>query len=237
MKTIKDDELLSGTKIRSLFDLIITADEYSNYLLNHGWSFLSNGFPDFTNKQTFFLKTMPNDIIPYPQRNNWMIPSKNKVVICFFCRDYLLYRRLSSVLHDIPELKKYGGVVEMDITVTEGMDKDWQDFLMLLNQLYLAILIENGIFVMPNTRCGDSATIGNLAHIPKNVIWCSSFLGCKNISSNEGLSGYIDKVLSLNPQMIIIYGKHDKRLEKQLDIVGVNYKVYKDFRRKNWQRR
>ncbi|MDD2433948.1 MAG: hypothetical protein PHW67_01605 [Bacilli bacterium] len=101
MKTIKDDELLSGTKIRSLFDLIITADEYSNYLLNHGWSFLSNGFPDFTNKQTFFLKTMPNDIIPYPKRNNWMIPSKNKVVICFFVGiiyyigDYLQYCTIS----------------------------------------------------------------------------------------------------------------------------------------------
>lgn len=213
--------------INSLPDFISIAEKYLNYLSDK-INFSEDGFPVF--EKEMFLAREPDLIIPFYHRNNKIVLDKKKTVVCFFDSDINLYRRLENVFDDIEEYKKYMGVIGLDITVTDDMDSEWQNLIMLVNQLFLAVLACNGVKIIMNARIGSPQTVENLKTVPKDVIWATSFLGCDKLKSEYDFS-FISKVLRILPSKLLIYGKHDKTAENQLSNMGILYRVYTDMHR------
>lgn len=213
--------------INSLLDLLKFTEKLIEHLSNK-IEFSNDGFPIFEDKM--ILQQKPDLIVPYYNRKNKIVKNPNKTVLCFYSADSILYRRLEKVFNDIIEYKKYMGVIGLDLTITRDMDDEWQNLIMLINQLFLAVLACNKIKIIPNARIGSQASINNLKSIPPNVIWATSFLGCENLKSESDLN-FISKILYILPSEILIYGKHDKIAEKQLNNIGINYHTYTDFHR------
>lgn len=215
-------------KISNLKNLIQITIEYRNYLKQSGISFNEEGFPIFA--EEMFLTDWPKLVIPYSQRKNWRVKNPQKTLICFFDSDCHLYPRLTKVLDEIDEYKKYMGVIGMDVTITDDMDEEWQAVIELVNQMFLAILAVNGVKIVINTRSAtlDLARVFN--NFPQQVMAASGFLGC-NIIGDEKDFSYLEKILYLLPSKLVLYGKQDKIVEKQLDVMGIDYRVYLDFHR------
>ncbi len=209
-------------------DIFSTIDNLYQYLADKDIDFTSDGFPIFSPK--WFLNEWPDLVIPYSQRNNRRVADKKKTVICFFDKDQRLYPRLSKILDDLQEYKSYMGVIGMDVTVTDDMDKEWQKAILLLNLLFLTVLAVNGIKIIINTRSGGLEPGEIFAGIPENMMAASGFLGCDTIKNQDDLS-YLSKILFLLPEKLILYGKRDLKAEKQLDDMGINYRAFKDFHR------
>ena len=213
--------------INNLIDIIDVTDELLSYL-NGKIDFSEDGFPVFT--KDMFLNEEPELIVPYYNRHNKVVKDPKKTVICFFGSDESLYRRLENVFDDLDEYRLFQGVIGLDITVTSDMDAEWQDAIMLLNQLFLAVLAVNGIRIIMNARSGGSNSVKNLMRFPKNILWATSFLGCDKLNAETDFS-FISKMLGLLPSKLLIYGKHDEIAENQLSVMGIPYRTYTDFRR------
>ena len=211
--------------MHNLLDLIKTTDEYITYLKDHNFKFDENGFPIF--KENMFLIETPELIVPYSNRDDKRVKIKKKTLLCNFAPDKRIYPRIKNIFKEIEIYKKYLGVATADITVTDDMDKEWQELIILLNQLYGAILVVNGIKIALNTRIGSSINIKLYKNLPKNIICISSFLGCKK--ENKYDYSYLSKILNFLPSKLLIYGKEDKNVNVMLDNMGINYKYYIDF--------
>jgi len=213
--------------INTLLDFFTITEKYLRYLSGK-IEFSDNGYPIFTKEM--FLDKEPEMIIPYYNRHNKFVKDPTKTVICFFSADASLYIRLEKIFDELDEYKQFQGVIGLDVTVTADMDPEWQNAIMLLNQLFLAVLACNGIKIVMNTRVGSPQTVKNLSGFPKDIIWATSFLGCDKLSSNIDFS-FISKILNLMPSKLLIYGKHDKIAEQQLTTMGIKYRVYPDIHR------
>ena len=215
--------------IKNLADLLETINDL--YMLLDGEiGFDVEGWPIF--QKDHFLDEWPEDMVTYVNRKNKLIVAKNKTLLCHFASDRQNFRRFPKVMADIVEYQDYLGAVFPDITVTKDMDAEMQELVLLANQLYAAVLAVNGIKLVANTRCGSKLTQKYLRHIPRNVAWASGFLGCRKASNPLETTEYINKILSLLPSKLIIYGKQDSAVNKQLDVLGINYRYYEDFHRR-----
>ena len=214
-------------KIRNPIELINFANEMQSYLVEHGIPFDANGLPILDS--SYFLKEYPNMVIPVQHWKSKRIIDKKKTCLCFFCADIFIYRRMQKLLDEIHIYKEYMGVIEPDLTVTKDMDEEWQCLIILINQLFMAVLCVNGVKCIPNTRIASSSTLKLLTKLPHNIIYASSFLGCKPSNSNIELDDYYDKILTILPSKLLLYGKRDKSIYKGLNNLGFEYKQFKDF--------
>ncbi len=214
--------------MENLYDFFCVADEYTEYLKGKGFRFSPKGCPLFS--QDMFLKETPEIMVPVGQRKNRRVVDKKKTVLVFFCADELIYRRLDKLLAEVDIYKEYMGVVEPDITVTKDMDLEWQFATMLLNQLAMAVLAINGVKVILNTRVGTERTFELLENLPKGVMIASGFLGGTSKYKKYDYM-YIAKILRLMPKKVLIYGSCSKKTLEKLDMVGIDYKIYPDFRK------
>jgi len=213
--------------INNLIDVIDVTNDFLMYL-NGKIDLSKDGFPVFT--QNMFLNEEPELMVPYYNRHSKIVNDTKKTAICFFGSDESLYRRIENVYEDLDEYRLYQGVIGLDITVTADMDPEWQDAIMLLNQLFLAVLAVNDVKIIMNARTGSSSSIRNLMGLPKNILWATSFLGCNKLNAETDFS-FISKILGLLPSKLLIYGKHDKIAENQLTVMGIPYRTYTDFHR------
>lgn len=213
--------------MNNLLELIKIIDEYIIYLKNHQFRFDENGFPIFT--EDMFLKEKPELIVPYSNRKNKIVKDKKKTLLCTFMPDKRIYPRLKNIFEDIEIYKEYLGVSTADVTVTEDMDKEWQELIILLNQLYGAILVVNGIKIVLNTRVGNLNNLRLFNNFPKNIMCISGFLGCEK--ADEYDYSYLSKILFFFPSKLLIYGKEDKNVNCMLNNMGINYNYYVDFHR------
>jgi hypothetical protein len=214
--------------INNLSQLVEIAKKYVHYLENKGVLFSSDGFPVLPREA--YLDEWPSDVVTYENRGACYIKDKSKTLLCFYCSDVSIYRRFEKVFDDLPEYQKYLGVVSTDISVIRGMEKEWEDLLMLLNQLFMAILAVNGVKVVLNTRSGSEDSLKNFSHIPKGVMCASGTLGCENLTTYTDYS-YLQKILFLQPSKLILYGKSDRVAEAQLATMGIDFKRYDDVHR------
>ena len=189
--------------------------------------FNKKGFPIFEEK--YFAKDFPEDVVPFNLRKNKVVENKNKTVLCFYQPDKLIYARFCKLFNDINEYKKYYAVISPDITVTKDMDIEWQNYIMLANQLFIAILAVNGIKIIINIRNGVEDTLQNFISIPKNITVASGFLGCKKTEYLSDATEYLQKIFTILPNKLIIYGKDDKSLSIYLNRLGIDYKRFTDF--------
>lgn len=213
--------------MKNLNDLLQTCNKYINYLKNHNFKFDNSGFPIFTKEM--FLDEEPDLIIPFINRNSKYVINKKKTALCTYTPDKRIYPRFNKIFEDIPIYKEYLAVVTADISVTKNMDKEWQELIILLNQLYSAILVVNRIKLLLNTRVGSNDNLILFSNYPKNIICVSGFLGCPKISSYD--YSYIAKILYFLPKKLLIYGKEDKNANNMLNKMGINYKYYTDMHR------
>lgn len=215
-------------QIQNILDIFVITDELYQYLEKKEIEFDEDGFPVFTKEM--FLTEWPDLVIPFSQRKNKRVIDRHKTVICFFDKDQKLYPRISKVLNEIEEYKSFMGVIGLDVTITDDMDEEWRRAILLLNQLFLAVLAVNGIKIVTNTRTGGLYCKSVLHNVPQGVMAASGFLGCDRLKDMSDLA-YLEKILMLLPEKLIIYGKHDFVAESQLDVIGINYRVYMDFHR------
>lgn len=214
-------------RIQNLQDIFTCLDELYRYLERKDIAFDEGGFPIF--RREMFLDSWPDLVVPYSQRHNQRVTDPGKTLLCFFEKDHNLYPRLGKILGEIDEYKRFMGITGLDITVTVDMDPEWERTIVLLNQLFMAVLAVNGIRIVLNTRtAGEDVAV--LGKFPQRVMAASGFLGCDLLSQDCDFS-YLRKILLLLPDKLILYGKHDKIAEEQLDKMGINYKVYTDFHR------
>ena len=211
--------------IANLDQMLALIDEYALFLGDKGVKFNDGGFPLLEHE--VFVDEWPESMVPYKYRNCSLVTDASQTALCFFAPDAQIYPRLEKLLSEIDSYREYHCVVMPDVTVTSDMEPDWQDLIMLLNQLAMAVLAVSGIKVMPNTRCGSPSSARNLLSIPKGVIWASGSLGCAGVGGDADAS-FIAKVLPLQPAGIAIYGKEDPILEAQLDRMGIPMRRYAD---------
>lgn len=214
--------------IRNTYELLNAIDNLYEYLHGKGFEFDAHGFPVF--RKGMFLNEWPELVIPYSQRKNKNVVNREKTLLCFFDRDNHLYPRLAKVLGEISEYKPFMGVVGLDITVTEDMDPEWQQLNILANHLFLAVLAANNIKIVFNTRNGGLDYREVFMNIPTGVMCASGFLGCELLKKEFDFK-YLEKILFVLPDKLVLYGKHDYVAEDQLDCLGIPYKTYMDFHR------
>ena len=212
--------------MHSLFDVFQCIDTLYNYLEQFKLEYNKSGFPIFTKEM--FLCKYPQLVIPYYLRNNKIVDNKKSTLLCFYCPDFRIYPRFSKIEEDIATYKEYMGVIGSDITVTADMDIEWQNALMLLNQLHMVALAANDIKIVFNLRNGNGESLKNFSSVPKNIMCASGFLGCERQKSKTNFH-YLTKVMSVKPSKLILYGKKDIIIENQLDLMGIDYKRYDDF--------
>ncbi len=213
--------------MKTLLELLNRIDEFYSYLEKHGQEFTQEGWPIIGRE--CFQTQIPDIIIPYNKRTDRRVKKYSSVAICLFCADKYIYPRLDKLLDEIDEYRKYMAVISCDLTVTSDMDEEWQKFIILANELFMAILAINGVKVIINTRIGNPQDFSSLKHFPKNVICASGFLGCKK--DNEYDMEYISKILYLQPSVLLIYGKCSNIEKEKLSKLGIRYKVYNDYHR------
>ncbi len=197
---------------------------YQLYLEKEGMKF-KDGWPLFT--KDMFLNEWADLVVPYDFRNSRVVNNPQRTVLCFYTPDKRIYPRLEKVLKEIPEYKRFMGCIATDVTVTEDMDDNWQDFIMLLNLLFLGVLAVNGVKVVPNFRYGTKLSQKNLMNIPKGILWSASFLGCRNDLPHDFV--FISGILRVQTSGLMIYGKHDFCAEEKLKTCGIPFRCYSDY--------
>ena len=219
------------TNIRSIMDLLDIINEMYGRV-DGKIEFDEDGWPVF--RKEHFLSEWPGDVVTYDNRNSTIVAPSTDTLICFFAGDKQNYRRFVKLSSDIDVYRMYKGVVVPDITVTGDMDIEMQDTIMLANQLFAAVLAANDIKIVWNTRSGSNRPDHCFRNVPRNVMCASGFLGCR---TNEALATmYVNKLLGLLPDKLVIYGKNDALVNKQLDALGVSYRYYDDFHRRSKRR-
>lgn len=212
--------------ISTLTDILRLVDDYTAYLQSAGCRFDGEGFPLIPS--SCFLDKLPDKVIPYRDRKSRLVTDPSKTVLCFYCEDARIYPRLERVFDELPEYRKFMGVVAADVTVTPDMEMEWQRELMLLNQLFMAVLAANGIKVVLNLRCGSSSTLSCFDSVPSGVMCASGTLGCAPTESPLDMT-YLVKLLRVRPSAVLLYGKPDPIMEDQLALAGIPYRRYDDF--------
>lgn len=214
--------------ISSLIDIMVLIDKCVAYLEGRGCRFDGDGFPIL--KRECFIDSWPNQLVPYRNRKSRIVEDPLKTALCFYCEDKRIYPRFEKLLDDIPEYRRFLGVVATDVTVTVDMDIEWQREIMLLNQLFMAIVAVNGVKVALNLRCGSHETLSCFDSVPPGVMCASGTLGCAPTVSSLDMS-YLEKILRVRPSGVLLYGKKDSVMEDQLNVAGVPYRRYDDVHR------
>ena len=218
---------------RSIASFEELIDRYADYLSGKGIQFNPQGFPML--QPQMYLDEWPELMVPYRDRKARFVHNPSHTVLCLFTSDMRIYPRLEKALDDIPEYSRYMGAVGSDLTVTSDMDLEWQQAIMLLNQLYLATLAVNGVKIVQNLRCGSPSTITCLSCVPSGVMCATSTLGCANTESELDLL-FAEKLFAIRPGKLLLYGKHDPIMERQANVAGVPCRIYQTLIRSisNW---
>ena len=211
--------------MKNLLDFLKLIDEYQSYLIARGQAFSPDGWPMIDKK--CFLDKPPDIIVPFLKRTDKRLQCYKSIAICSFSKDENIYPRLDNLMKDIEEYKKFAAVVALDLTVTWDMDKEWQDVILLVNRLFMAILAINGIKVIINTRIGSTMDFSSLQYLPHMVMCASGFLGCAKAKEYD--MTYLAKILFLRPSWLLIYGKCSDIERANLDRFGIKYIVYIDY--------
>lgn len=168
----------------------------------------ADGWPVF--RREHFATEWPQTMVPYTRRNNPRVGDRAKACLCFYAPDDEIYPRFVHVAEEVEIYRQYAAVVFPDITVTRDMDPAMQETILLANHLFAAVLASQGIRLVFNTRCGLLETQRCFRNVPPHVMCASGFLGCANSPDVISASPYINKILRLRPDKLMIFGKHDK---------------------------
>lgn len=223
--TVTESNVYQGNE-NKLTDFLSLIDSFISYLESRGVPFNSNGYPVLS--KNAYLKRIPDNLVTYKSRKSSFVTNKATTALCFFMSDKHILVRMRNLYKELPLYKQYLGVVVPDITVTSDMELEWQREIMLINQLFGAVLAVNRIRLIANSRNGSRETISSLNAIPAGVIFAVGTLGCELIHSEIDTT-FLQKMLRLRPSSVLIYGRKDPMLESQLSRFGIPYKRFNDM--------
>lgn len=209
----------SGLSICAYIDTLAT------YLSGKGCEFNDEGFPILD--AAWFATSRPTFMTTYRDRRAPFVVDSSATLLCFYCADQLIYPRFDKLVQEMGIYKTFLGVVGPDLTVTPDMDPEWQREIILANRLFEAVLGINGVKIVHNLRIGSRETLDCLRSVPVNIPCATGTLGCKE-SSPIDAELFCEKLFMLRPSVVYIYGKRDVLMEKQLDITGVPYVLFRD---------
>ena len=205
--------------------LMNIAASFEKHCTEFGMVFNADGLPCIPIEA--YATSLPDDMIPYGRRHSRLCAHPESTALCHFTGDKEIYPRFEHLLEEIEEYRPYAAAVIPDLTVTADMDRPWQAFIMLLNQLFGAVLAAHGIKIIANTRCGSPESKKYLESIPKRVLWAVGSLGCEPIRHPEDYS-FTSKIICLQPQALLTYGKRDRVAGEQLAKLGIRTRRYPD---------
>ncbi len=153
--------------------------------------------------------------------------------MCFFLPDEKIYPRIDHVFEEIEVLREYQSVCSLDLSVSKKMTRKLQNFNMLMNALYTAVLAYSGIKILPSLRCGDEKTIKLLYPYMKTSMWILGIHGCSKYKDLAWYDEYVfrSETIILRPQRLLLYGTPSKDEKSVLDDIGIPYRSYLDFRK------
>lgn len=205
-----------------------------NDLKKNGIVFNEEGYPLF--KSSFYLREKPELIIPFNHRK--AAKNKSKTVLCFYMKDLLLYKRVSTLKKDLESLKGYMGICGFDLSPRIGWNENLQKFNILLSQMITVWFALNGIKVIPNLRTGDYSTFSCLKSYEKDLQFSFGALGnWKKKITLEDLYYLNIKLMIARPSSLLIYGKLEEECEEFILNKGIPYTVYSDFRTLCYEKR
>lgn len=222
--------LLHAPRKLTLPWLIKIAERYESILVEKGMDFNEDGFPLIPDEH--YAKRIPADMVDYAHRHSKLVADSSSTAICFFMGDARIYPRFEYLLRDACEFERFAAVVMPDLTVTADMDLPWQAFIMLLNQLYAAVVSVCGVKIIANTRCGSPESRRYLRAIPRGVLCASGSLGCDRLVEPYDYS-YAEKILRMRPSALLSYGKRDVITNEQLTAMGIDVVSYPDTHSKS----
>lgn len=207
---------------------ILLASKLVEYLKENGVSFNEKGYPIL--KEEWLAKTKPSFIVPFNKRQYFR--NEQDVSICFFSKDENLYPRLAKIFDEMQIYKRYHSVCMMDISVSPYMHREVQNFNLLLNMLFIAVLGVNQIKIIPSYRSGELETVEVLKEcIPEPEFWVMGAVGTQKAKNNDYFNLlFTHKCLMLNPKLILSYGKPSAKTTEQLKEFSIELITYRDFR-------
>ena len=213
-------------RYRTIPWLIAIAEQFVAYTAERGMAFNADGFPIVPKRS--YADIVPRDMLPFSHRHSRLRMDSSDTAICFFMDDRRIYPRFGQVFDELAIYSEYAAVVVPDLTVTEDMDVAWQAFIMLLNQLFGAVLAVNGVKLIANSRCGSVESLRYLDAVPPGTLCASGSLGCDVLKCADDL-GYVAKILKMRPMAVLQYGKDDPIALEQLASVGIPVSRYRDI--------
>lgn len=200
-------------------------DLLSTRLQSLGCRLQSNGFPIL--EPDWFLQSEPQHIVTYQKRNARYITDRTCTLLCFYSPDVNIYSRFDNIEQELPIYREFMGVIAPDLTVTSDMDVEWQEAIILVNQLFIATLGIQGIKIVENLRIGGEESIECLNNFPPGVPCATSTLGCQRTTSLAD-TRFTEKLLAIRPSIVYLYGKEDTIMEHQLELTGTPYLRFPD---------
>lgn len=177
-------------------------------------------------RREWYLCEWPERMVTFRERKSRLVTDSTRTVLCFYCADERIYPRWEHVLDELDEYRPFMGVAGSDVTVTSDMDIEWQRMIILINQMFDAVLAVNGIRLVQNLRIGLPATLSCLLNVPEGVMAASGTLGCR--PTQPGDFSYAVKLHTIHPRGVMLYGRYDTIMEQQLETANIPHRWYKD---------
>lgn len=167
--------------------------------------FLSNGYPDLTMFQ--YPQKMPEhiEVWPYSKRNQAQDPKRT--IITFYEDDFLLYRDLNRIDTVIENLSLYYAATGFDISPCVDSLLKRQRAALLIDTLTNALIMSNGIHIIPSLRTGGIETVDVLKCYPRNICYAYGALGCSQQFQNYAEYLTALKLMLCEPSQLLVYGK------------------------------
>lgn len=200
-------------------------DLFTKRLASLGCAFNDNGFPAL--ESNWFMHGEPHDMVTFTMRNAPYIKDRGRTLLCFYSSDRRIYPRFDKIDQNLPIYREFMGVVAPDLTVTPDMDVEWQKEIILANQLFIALLGAQGVKIVQNLRIGSEKSLQCLSNTPQGIPCATGTLGCARTKSPAD-TRFTEKLLSVRPSIVYLYGKEDDVMRSQLELTGTPCKWFHD---------
>lgn len=213
-----------------------------NYLNQKGVCVSNNGMPQIP--EAHFLTDVPEDCDMFPITKRWFPPSKSNTILCSFEKDEYIYSHVRPIIAALEKgdeqalervlspYRQFLAVCGFDFSVCRNSSSEEQAMFLLLSQLVNAVFALNGIRLVANFRLGTLENLGIIQNFPRNVVYATGTLGCRDHYHSIGEVSLRARILILQPTMLLVYGPIQRRYSDILDDAGVVYKNFTDYRRR-----
>ena len=163
-------------------------------------------FPAIADKEI----TLPKYIVPFSERGRIKDEVKKDVALHFYISDIDFLEFLNYPEEYLDEIKKFGGIISLDLTIYTNMVLVQQLYRCFLNGVYTFFFQKHGINVVPNVSWGKPATFEFCFDgLPRGSTYAiSTYESLDDEESCQAFKEALGKILeTLTPKLMLVYGK------------------------------